>query len=257
MQEHTKPRGLIVRRCDGKLERIAGLVPHPAVIAGDYVEAVLARGQIRILRLTDVDDFLPVRVLALEFVVEMDLFRRDQAQGGVIDLRRRGRWRAGASRCRVRYGLPSALILLDVHRRRELVDRKMPGIDHLDTFSRQEPQFAIGELRDGRTVGVRRKRAEPDAVRRIPNRRFNPTLRVGDPRVQFRPWDAHQAACRVQPQRTIVVLSREVDRIAWQTIPGGERSDAAILNPAQAALLGRGPQRPVAIELKTGNVSPT
>ena len=76
--------------------------------------------------------------------------------------------------CLSSYGLPSAFDLLDAHRRREFVDRKMTGIDHLDTISGQEPQFAIGELRDGRTVGVGRKRAEPDAVGRTPNRRFDP-----------------------------------------------------------------------------------
>ena len=32
-----------------------------------------------------VDDFLPVPVLALELVLELDFLRRDQAQGGVID----------------------------------------------------------------------------------------------------------------------------------------------------------------------------
>ena len=55
---------------------------------------------------------------------------------------------------------------------------------------------------------------------------------------------------------TIVVLRRPVNRVAGQTIPGCERSHAAIFNPAQAALLGRGPQRPVAIELQTGDSFP-
>ena len=73
-------------------------------------------------------------------------------------------------------------------------------------------------------------RAEPDAVRRIPNRRFNPALRVGDPRVQFGSRDAHQAAGRVQPERTIVVLYRPVNRVARQAIPACERSDAAIFD---------------------------
>ena len=79
------------------------------------------------------------------------------------------------------------------------------------------------------------------------------TLRVGDPRVQFGPRDAHQAAGRVQPERTIVVLDRPVNRVARQTIPARERSDAAVLQPADAALLGCGPQRRITIELKTGD----
>ena len=139
--------------------------------------------------------------------------------------------------------MSSAMILLDVDRWREFVEGKMTGIDDLDAFSRQEPQLAIGRLRDGRTEGARRTQ-RPDAVRRIPNRRFNPALRVGDPRVQFGPRDAHQAAGRVQPERTIVVLYRPVNRVAGQAIPGCERSDAAVFDPAQAALPGLRPTRP-------------
>ena len=98
---------------------------------------------------------------------------------------------------------------------------------------------------------------EPDAVRRIPHGRFNPALRVGDPRVQFAARDAHEAAGRVQPERTVVVLYRPVNRVAGQTVPARERSDAAVLNPAQAALLGCGPQRPIPVELKAGDMALT
>src|SRR5271166_2377300 len=143
--------------------------------------------------------------------------------------------------------------LLDAHRRWEFVDSKMTGIDDLDTFSRQEPDFPIGALRDARTVFAGRKRTEPDTVRRIPNRRFNPTLRVGNPRVQFSARDAHEAALRVQPEGTIVVLYRPVNRVARQAIPACKRSDATIFKPASASL-GCGPQRPIPIELKIGDM---
>ena len=132
----------------------------------------------------------------------------------------------------------------------------MTGIYDLDAFSRrQEPQFAVGGLRDGRIVVGRRKRVEPDAFRRIPHGRLNPALGVGDPRVQFAARDVHQTACRVQPERTIVVLCRPVNRVAGQTVPARERSDVAVFNPAQAALLSCGPQRPIAIELKSGDMA--
>ena len=130
----------------------------------------------------------------------------------------------------------------------------MTGIDDLDPFSRQEPDFPIGALRDARTVFAGRKRTEPDTVRRIPNRGFNSMLRVGNPRVQFGPRDAHQAAGGIQPERTIVVLHRPVNRVARQAIPACERSDATIFKPANASL-GCGPQRPIPIELKIGDNS--
>src|SRR5208283_5150226 len=145
--------------------------------------------------------------------------------------------------------------LLDVDWRRQFVERKMTRIDSLHAFSRYEPQFAICGLCDGRAEVGRRNRVELDAVRRIPNRRFNPTLRVGDPRVQFASRDAHQTAGRVQPERTIVVLYGPVNRVARQTIPAGERSDAAVFDAAKAALLGSDPQRPIAIKSKAGDMT--
>ena len=55
---------------------------------------------------------------------------------------------------------------------------------------------------------------------------------------------------RIQPQRTFVVIYRPIRSVAGQTIPARERRDVAIFDPAQAAILGCGPQRPIPIELK-------
>src|SRR5271157_2461944 len=100
----------------------------------------------------------------------------------------------------------------------------MTRIDDLDAFSRHEPQFAIGGLRYARSICASRSRAEPDTVRGIPNRGRDSALRVGDPRVQFGPRNAYQTTGGVQPQRTIVVLYRPVNRVARQTIRVCERS---------------------------------
>ena len=124
----------------------------------------------------------------------------------------------------------------------------MTRIDDLNAFAGHEPQFAIPGLRDTRAVSAGRTGAEPDAIRCIPDSRGNPTLRVGDPRIDFRPRDAHQAAAHVQPQRTFVVLDGPIRSVAGQTIRARERRDAAISNPAQAAILGCGPHRPIPIE---------
>ena len=98
-------------------------------------------------------------------------------------------------------------------------------------------------------------RAEFDAVVGVPQGCLDPALRVGDPRVHFAARDAHQTAGRVQPERVVVVLYRPVNRVAGQAVFGGERCDAATLDPAQAALLGCGPQRPICGEFKTGNMA--
>ena len=140
--------------------------------------------------------------------------------------------------------------LLDLYRRRDFIDDEMTRIDDLNAFPGHEPQFAIGGLRDTRTVFAGRTGAEPDAIRCIPDGRRNPALRVGDPRIYFGPRDAHQAAAHVQPQRTFVVFYGPIRSVAGQTIPARERCDTTILNPAQAAILRCGPHRPIPIALK-------
>src|SRR5262249_36563862 len=81
----VEPRRLVEPWIEGELECVAGCVPYAVVIRGDHAEAVLARAQVRILRLAVVDDFLPVQVLSLEHVFEMDPLRRYQAQRSVVD----------------------------------------------------------------------------------------------------------------------------------------------------------------------------
>ena len=65
----------------------------------------------------------------------MDLLRRDQAQRGVVDpdvADVGGQAHPLPEFVRLAVGFD----LLDVDRRREFVDSKMTGIDHLDAFSR-------------------------------------------------------------------------------------------------------------------------
>ena len=93
---------------------VARLVPHPAVVAGDDAEAVVAGRKVRILRLAVVDHLPPVAILALQLVLEMDLLRRDQAQRGVVDLqianpRRQTQVRTAAPGKFANRVLPSAL----------------------------------------------------------------------------------------------------------------------------------------------------
>ena len=210
------------------------------------------------MRVARVDWHSPVVVLALQLDAELHPLRRDEAETDVVDLQitsQRGKMhvRHRLARQVLPIESPVGEDLLDMHRRRDFVEGKMTGIDDSNAFSRQEPKSAICGLRDGRIVGGSRNCAEPHTIRRIPEGGLDPALRVGDPPVQFRPGDTHEAAGRVQPQRTIVVFHRPVNRVTGQTVPGRERGDAAILDPAEAALLCRGPQRTIAIKLKGGN----
>src|SRR5713226_8860132 len=82
----TEPRGLVVRRGYGKIQERSGLIPHPAVIASHNAEAVVARREIRIESLTAIASILPIAVPAFQLVTKKNLFRRDEAERGVIYL---------------------------------------------------------------------------------------------------------------------------------------------------------------------------
>src|SRR5436309_1423918 len=75
-------------------------IPPPAFVAGNYTEPILAGSKVRILSLTIVDKFLPVLILALQLVLEMNLFWRDEAESGVVDRQiSRPGWQAQVRNC--------------------------------------------------------------------------------------------------------------------------------------------------------------
>src|SRR6266850_175716 len=76
----AEPRGLVVCRGYGKIQERSGFIPHTAVIASHDAEAVVARREIRIERLTAVASVLPIAVPAFQLVTKKDLFRRDEAK---------------------------------------------------------------------------------------------------------------------------------------------------------------------------------
>src|ERR1035441_4626409 len=92
----------------------------------------------------------------------MHLIRRDKAERGIVDLEIAGpRRQPNVRNCRAAgqilpIGPVVGCDLLDVDRRREFVESKMMGIDHLDAFSRYVPKSAIARLRESRSEGGRR-----------------------------------------------------------------------------------------------------
>src|SRR5208337_2186637 len=80
--EGAKPVRLVISWSNGKLEHVALLVPHTAVIARDHTKPVGARSEIRILDLAFVYDLPPLRILPLQFETEMDSLPRHHAKRG-------------------------------------------------------------------------------------------------------------------------------------------------------------------------------
>src|SRR5208283_6247792 len=110
------------------------------------------RRQVRVLRPAAVDDFSPVLVLPLQLESEMHLLRDNQAQGRVVNLEiahpRRQLWMRG--RCMAGQVLPIGLAigddLLDVYRRRSLIELEAMRIDDTDALFDAKPEFPVQRL---------------------------------------------------------------------------------------------------------------
>src|SRR5271163_122452 len=76
----------------------------------------------------------------------------------------------------------------------------------------------------------------------------------GGPGVQFGVGDAYQAAGRVQPHRTVVVFDSPVHRVARQSVLAGHRSQAIVLQPAEATFSGD-PESSVITEVKVADTA--
>src|SRR6185369_17425424 len=106
----------------------AGLVPDAAVIAGHHAKAVRAGTKIVIKDLPAITSVLPIVIATFQHVTKENLFRSDEAESGVVDLQiAYQRWQAHTS---IRFRFVSFTIrdeLLDLHRRWEVIERKMFG----------------------------------------------------------------------------------------------------------------------------------
>ena len=123
-----------------------------------------------------------------------------------------------------------------MYRRREFVERKLTPIqakriDHEDTASRRVPQSSIRGLAETRAEAAA-QRDEPEPLGIVENRGLYLPLRIFDPRMQLRPGNAHQAAGRVQPDLTGVVLHHPVDGIAGQSVLAAQRNNTAVFHLA-------------------------
>src|SRR5207244_10627507 len=127
------------------------LVPHAAVVRCDHAEAIAARREIRIERPAAITRILPVAIAAFELVAELHFLRNGEAGRGVLDLEIASERRQTYLR-RSRIGLPIGHDLLDVHRRRDLVEPKVARVDDGNPIEGREPQLSVTRFDDMRTV---------------------------------------------------------------------------------------------------------
>src|SRR5208283_2993439 len=187
--QRAKPRRLPVRRGDGEVQERARLVPHPAVIASRHAEAIVAGSKIRIERLPAIADVLPIAIPAFQLVTKKHLLRRDEAEPGIVDLEIANQRRQAQTGRRI-VALAIGADLLDMHRRRKLVERKVTRIDDADAVPRQEPNSSIRGFGNTRAEASR-VQMTPNTVRTVENGSLDRPLRIADPRVQLGPGNAH------------------------------------------------------------------
>jgi hypothetical protein len=84
--QHDKRPRLVPGRGDDEVERRALFVPDAVIVRGDHVEAVRARPQVGVKRLTPASRFLPRVFPAFQPVSKPYFLRRDEAESRVIDL---------------------------------------------------------------------------------------------------------------------------------------------------------------------------
>src|SRR5512138_1934575 len=76
----------------------------------------------------------------------------------------------------------------------------------------------------------------PHSVETVKNCRLNRLFCLGDPCVQLGSGNADQATSHIQPNRTGVIFDHPVNRVAAESVLGGECQHATLLDPAQPTL---------------------
>ena len=150
-------------------------------------------------------------------------------------------------------GLAIGSDLLNVHRRRKSIERKVVRVDDANAATTQEPQLAIRRFCDIRAIAA----GEPmtaHSVGTVENRHLDRRLWMGDPGVQLRPGNTHQTTGQIKPDRMGVIFHHPVNRIAGQPVLVGEGEIVTVFDPAQSTFGGH-PERTVPIGVETSNPS--
>src|SRR5262245_58431951 len=194
-RQRQEPAGLVIRRRHGKIEMRTGFVPHTAVVARGDAEAVVARTKIVVERLPTSPNVLPIAVLAVEPVAETCFLWCDKAQRRVVDLhvaRQRRKSDPSISGRNVEAPVVGG-DLLNAHRRRKGVERNTMRIEDSDAAWGCEPELPVRQ-HGGRRVETDRHRQALDTVGADQRVELDRTVRIGNPRSQFRWTDAYQPA---------------------------------------------------------------
>src|SRR5262245_12893609 len=85
--EQCKPPGLVEGGGNGELNRRALLIPHPIIIASNDSKSILPWRQVVVKRGATGPRFLPILIMAFEFVAVANLLRDNQAERRIVNFK--------------------------------------------------------------------------------------------------------------------------------------------------------------------------
>src|SRR6185369_4805326 len=83
--QHAKRDSLVERRGDVPFQHCAFFVPDATVVGSNNAEPISAWAKVGVVRMTRINRHSPIRVLALQFHTNLNLFRRDETQHRIVD----------------------------------------------------------------------------------------------------------------------------------------------------------------------------
>ena len=90
--ENSEPVRLIPGRRDAEVQSGTGFVPDAIVITSDHAKTIVSRRQVCVGNLPSAYGAVPVIIVALELVAELDVFWGRQAESRVFKLQIPGSW---------------------------------------------------------------------------------------------------------------------------------------------------------------------
>ena len=221
----AKPVGLVIRRSDGKIQPRSAIVPDAVTVRRSDVKTVLAGWQIAVEGLSAGSRVLPIPVTGFELIAEPDSLRNGIAQRRVadIDVARVRREADETMNCVL---LPIGADSLYVNRWRAAVLARAGWIEHLHNRVIDEPKPSV--RRFGRSR-LKRAGIRHCAIQGVKYPALNHAAGLPPPAFEFGIGDSDQAAFCIEPQRSVIVPNRAINRVAFQPVLGREGLKPAIL----------------------------
>src|SRR5690242_2223814 len=233
--QHLEPQGLPDIWLHDQFKRLAMPVPHAIVVAGGYVECVMAGRNVIISDGTLVVCGGPVSVQPVELVLEKNFFWRCKTEGGKTKIKAPfarpdlDQFRGMLDRGRVTVNRQA----FDPDRRRQFVFLHVLRVNADQPANGGKPEPSIGCLGSRRLNAARTFQTGQAVVAIVSHALHALALSIRKP-VQFLPADPEYAAKRANPKIVALVGSQVRYGVVAKSVFGRNGHQVAVAPPAQA-----------------------